>query len=83
MTASVRLSEPELDEIRRTPQTQEELEPTFNVEVGDAEGKAVAEVQEGAAHQAKVAVAVRYVKLQSFIDEIVLICPTCSFRKNT
>jgi hypothetical protein len=45
VTANFTLTEAILDEIRTALQTQEKLEPTFNVEVRDAEGKVVAEVQ--------------------------------------
>ena len=43
--ASFSLSEAQIDEIRTALQTQEKLEPTFDVEVRDTEGKVVAEVQ--------------------------------------
>lgn len=45
MTASFRLSEEQLDEIRRTLQTEQKTEPTFVVEVKDQAGEVVAEVQ--------------------------------------
>lgn len=45
VTASFSVSEAQLDEIRAALETQEKVEPTFEVEVRDAEGKVVAEVQ--------------------------------------
>jgi hypothetical protein len=43
--ASFRLSDEQIQEIRRELQTQEKVEPTFTVEVKDETGAVVAEVQ--------------------------------------
>jgi acyl-coenzyme A thioesterase PaaI-like protein len=45
MRASFRLSEEEIDLIRRQLQTQEKVEPVFQVEVKNESGEIVAEVQ--------------------------------------
>ncbi len=45
VSASFRLTEEQLDEIRQTLQTQDRFEPTFNVDVKDESGVVIAEVQ--------------------------------------
>ena len=45
MVASFRLSEDQIESIRRQLETQEKVEPTFLVEVRDESGEVVAEVQ--------------------------------------
>lgn len=45
MVASFRLTQEQIDSIRRQLETQEKVEPTFAVEVRDESGEVVAEVQ--------------------------------------
>jgi acyl-coenzyme A thioesterase PaaI-like protein len=45
VTAQFRISAEELDEIRRTLESEAKLEPVFTVEINDESGEVVAEVQ--------------------------------------
>jgi acyl-coenzyme A thioesterase PaaI-like protein len=45
VTAQFRITEEQLDETRRTLESQEKLEPVFTVEIKDESGDVVAEVQ--------------------------------------
>jgi hypothetical protein len=45
VSASFRLAQEQLDEIRQTLQTQEKIEPTFTIEIKDDSGVVIAEVE--------------------------------------